>query len=298
MGTLSAWHYPTIIAANQADHTYVTCGNGGKAWSCWGGKTGGALLRQGTGSTRRADRIAAPDERGGITCYLLNGVCHQAANRILLPAGITVRGARGYWVSEAVYGTYGRPRAAFGLCKAPFDQHPGITGDLPECTAAADPLSGPLDSRNQPPDEESDAMAAYLAEVTNLYGRTEASFTARAPSEEDLGAFQRRLFTTMVDFKLGAGFSDETPGESLLASQQQFEVERSRHEQLFEAEELSVDDFVQGYNQLIEAFQHEIANTLDETRYQELFELERGDAVALGDPEIAHEAFGESSAGV
>ena len=89
MATLVVMHYPTSLFANLADHTYVKCGTGGKAWSCWGGKTGGALLRQGVGSTNQANAIAEPNERAGIRCYLINGVCHQAANRILFAAGIT-----------------------------------------------------------------------------------------------------------------------------------------------------------------------------------------------------------------
>ena len=96
MGQLIAWHYRTTSFAKLADHTYVTCGNLGKAWGCWGGKTGGTVLRQGSGSTAQANTIANPDEKAGIKCYLINGVCHQAANRILYPAGITVRQARGY----------------------------------------------------------------------------------------------------------------------------------------------------------------------------------------------------------
>ena len=87
----------------------------------------------GNGSTKQADAIAEADERAGIKCYLINGVCHQAANRILFPAGITARGARGYDVSEALFGTYGRPRGPFGTCPSPFNQHAGVTGDLPEC---------------------------------------------------------------------------------------------------------------------------------------------------------------------
>ena len=81
MGDLVAMAYPTKLFANLADHTYVMCGTGGKAWACWGGKTGGTELRRATGSTQRADEIAEPDEHAGITCYLINGVCHQAANR-------------------------------------------------------------------------------------------------------------------------------------------------------------------------------------------------------------------------
>ncbi|HEX5759591.1 MAG TPA: hypothetical protein VF121_10385 [Thermoanaerobaculia bacterium] len=47
MGTLIGWKYPTGAALNLADHTYVSCGTGGQAWSCWGGKTGGAAFVQG-----------------------------------------------------------------------------------------------------------------------------------------------------------------------------------------------------------------------------------------------------------
>jgi hypothetical protein len=47
MGTLIGWAYPTGMALNLADHTYVACGTGGKAWDCWGGKTGGSSIVQG-----------------------------------------------------------------------------------------------------------------------------------------------------------------------------------------------------------------------------------------------------------
>ena len=111
MGTLVAMHYPTMLALGAADHTYVRCSTGRKAWSCWGGKTGGSFLRSGSGSTNQADAIAEPcNECAGVTCYLVNGVCHQAANRILFPAGIFVTGARGYGVSSAILGLTGDRR--------------------------------------------------------------------------------------------------------------------------------------------------------------------------------------------
>ena len=74
MGTLIAFRYPTNMLAQLADHTYVACGTLGKAWGCWGGKTGGTELRRAPGSTKRADAIAEPNERARITCYLINGV--------------------------------------------------------------------------------------------------------------------------------------------------------------------------------------------------------------------------------
>ena len=85
MGTLIAMHYS--IAGGLADHTYVKCSTDNAAWRCFGEQTGGNPLRRGDGSTMRADKIAGPNEDGNLNCYLINGVCHQAANRILLPAG-------------------------------------------------------------------------------------------------------------------------------------------------------------------------------------------------------------------
>src|SRR5262245_12158331 len=186
MGELIAMRYPIPLVANLADHTYVTCGTGGRSWSCWGGKTGGTELRRGIGSTLRADQIAGADERGGITCYLINGVCHQAANRILLPAAITVRGALGYEVSEALFGTYGRPGGIFGRCKAPFDQLTGVSGDLPACTATALMMAAARRAgkrrpkrlstrakRSAPPGERK-----YLQGVLAIYGKARAPFSS------------------------------------------------------------------------------------------------------------------------
>ena len=85
MGTLVVMHYPLNYLAQLADHTYVKCATGGAAWKCWGGKTGGDELRRAPGSTNQANAIAETDEKGGIRCYLINGVCHQSANRILFP---------------------------------------------------------------------------------------------------------------------------------------------------------------------------------------------------------------------
>lgn len=73
MGALIVKRYPTVLFAKAADHTYVECGTGAKARRCLGGKSGGTVLRQGHGSTKRADSIAQPDEKAGIECYLLNG---------------------------------------------------------------------------------------------------------------------------------------------------------------------------------------------------------------------------------
>lgn len=292
MGQLIAWHYRTPLFAKLADHTYVTCGNPGKAWGCWGGKTGGTILRQGTGSTAQADAIANPDEKAGITCYLINGVCHQAANRILFPAGITVRGAKGYPVSESLYGTYGRPRALFGLCKAPFDKHLGITGDIGECKAAAMTLST-FEKKvlTVAGDDHDEPYQKYLKNVNQMYDQASSAMKSLSLDPSDTKQFQVGLFDHLVEFRLGSPSPDTR--SHLLEVRSSIEDKRIHLESLFENNELSVEQFVTQSNALDEKFQIDIANLLSEEDYQSLLELERGDNVVLGDPEIAKKHFSD-----
>src|SRR5947208_2378474 len=108
-GVASATLRGCVIAAIPTfwwDHTYVesTCG---LKWGCFGRDGGGNLLASGTGSSIIADCLSQPNSEAGIS-YRKTGVCHQAANRILHPAGVTVANCRGYAVSVFRYNTYGK----------------------------------------------------------------------------------------------------------------------------------------------------------------------------------------------
>jgi hypothetical protein len=294
MATLVVMHYPTNLFANLADHTYVKCGTGGKAWSCWGGKTGGALLRQGAGSTNQANAIAEPNERAGIRCYLINGVCHQAANRILFAAGITARGARGYDVSEALFGTYGRPRGPFGTCASPFNQHNGVTGDLAECagtvslkapkrggkTAAAPSLRARREEQK------------YIRGVLAIYRQAQplVRASARRLVGPDLEGFHLKLFMHKVEYSLRTGL-----GRSLSRKLQEVRLsaERSRMklEEWFSHGEMKVGEFVKAFNSETILFQETAAGVLKANQYQALFGLKPGENVILADPRIVKRAF-------
>ena len=288
MGTLVAMHYPTKLAFGAADHTYVMCGNGGKAWSCWGGQTGGAVLRSGSGSTSQADAIAEPNERAGVTCYLINGVCHQAANRILFPAGIFVTGARGYGVSSALFGPYGRPRGPLGTCRAPFNQHTGVTGDLPLCVTApagikaAEQVSSPQES-------------TYFSRVSQAYGQVGTLGAERAGMGEGaLLEFMVQLFDYQIEFRL----SDRLDGKPLDQMRDHMRglrasTEKSRIdlENQFAKREIPVMEFVLRSDLEAIAFQKEAARVLKPDEYEALFDLKYGEVVALADPEIVPRAF-------
>ncbi|MCW5596567.1 MAG: hypothetical protein KIT42_11910 [Rhodocyclaceae bacterium] len=290
MGTLVAMRYPTAAFANLADHTYVQCGTGGKAWGCWGGKSGGSVLRQGSGSTNRADAIAEPDERAGITCYLINGVCHQAANRILLPARTTVRGARGYSVSESLYGPYGRPRGILGLCRAPFNQHPNVSGDLPECIGASAIRSamGTEQTKSQ------EAEKSFLDKALNIYGmasEVQAGVISIRPLDDaSFVEFQLQLFMLQADYLLSSRLGEKL-ANAIGEIRRTTEIKRIEIEKRFEENEISPADFVESIDGEIERFQHEMANVMEARLYEDYFGLKPGETITLSDPDIVKRAY-------
>jgi hypothetical protein len=287
MGVLIAMCYPAGNFADLADHTYVMCGTGGKAWSCWGGKTGGAQLRRGEGSTKQADAIAELNERAGITCYLINGVCHQAANRILFPAKITVGGARGYDVSEALYGTYGRLSGPLGTCKAPFNQYDAVTGDLPECIG--------------PPIEDFkkgfvslavlDLEKKYLKGVLDIYDRVKPmKMSLKGLDGLDLENFQLELFMYKAQYNLGSKL-DEPLSKTLEDIRRSTEQSRMKIDNLYAKEGMKPSEFVKAINDETIAFQEKMANAIKPDVYEALFGLKPGDSLILADPEIIKSAY-------
>jgi hypothetical protein len=286
VGTLLVMRYATKLFAKAADHTYVEC-IGGKTWSCWGGRTGGVELRRGTGSTRRADAIAEPNERSGIKCYLINGVCHQAANRMLLPAGITVNGARGYPLSQALFGPYGR--VWHWPCHAPFHQHPDVTGEIPPCVASAtiaapeEPLS-PVDQLDW----------NYIRGALGIYERYSRLVDGAQPGLEaanvppEVGPhveFQMELFAYMLDFHVGSLLEGQQT-ERVLGVRREFEDQRIALEERFAQGAIPESEFVTEFDRLTLEFQAAMANAMTDAQYETLFQLRKDERIVLTDPEI------------
>lgn len=291
MGTLVAMRYPTPLALWLADHTYVKCGNDGTAWGCWGGKTGGTEIRRADGSTLRADSIAGHDEKAGIRCYLVNGVCHQAANRILLPAGITVMGAAGYRLSEARFGVYGRPRGRgfFSACVAPFNQYPNVTGDLAECLEAAAPAARSSGSPTYvaAPDGPE---ARYLAAVQNLYGGRMAVLESTLQLQ---GAPLVDFMVTQFDLRLAfaEGFDRAKVGV-LRDIRADTEREQIELEEALAQGKLALRDFPARSDELTNRMQLRMQEPLGEAGFNALFEADHGKPRGLADPEIAGPIYG------
>jgi hypothetical protein len=119
--TLQGWVLPLGGAAPYGEHTYVTS-DCGFVWRCWGRSTGGSPLAAATGNSIVADCLSQPNSQAGIR-YGFTGVCHQTANRILHPAGITVRGTQAIscqlWLMDDTGTGFGRPwRLAIQLVRS------------------------------------------------------------------------------------------------------------------------------------------------------------------------------------
>jgi len=281
MGILVAKRYPTKMFLKLADHTYVECGTGKKAWGCWGGKTGGTTLRKATGSTSRADKIAQPDEKAGIKCYLINGVCHQAANRILLSAGITVRGARGYPVSEALYGPYGR--IGSWICKSPFKKYNSTSGDLPECVPTKKRVKASALFKKRSADDKADWQ--YIQKTLAIYKEGEKRIRAKSLQVSDARKLQVILFQHMVDFHLGPMVDKKLTRQMLQAREAtEKRIEKAQHE--ITKVKADMKGYAKAINKITKRFQDDMANLLSKDAYAALFGLQRDKRIMLADPDI------------
>ena len=286
MGELIVKYYPTKLFLKAADHTYVKC-RGEEAWSCWGGDTGGKTLRQAAGSTKRADKIAQPNEKAGIKCYLINGVCHQAANRILLPAGITVRGVRGYSISQALFGPYGR--IGIWPCKSPFKKYPNTTGDIDECISRKS--LAVIHERSA----EDKADWQYIQKVLPLYSKGEKLVKKKSFNPADARDLNVDLFLLMADFELGPMMKKKLNSylkevrKQTEVSIEKAQVDMKKTKGMANIKE---KEYVKRFNKITKKFQDEMANLLSAEEYEALFALNRDERIVLADPDILKSEYG------
>ncbi|MEA3466811.1 MAG: hypothetical protein U9R57_01135 [Thermodesulfobacteriota bacterium] len=286
MGILAVRRYPTKLFLELADHTYVECGTGKKGWACWGGKTGGTALRKAPGSSSRADKIAQPNEKAGIKCYLINGVCHQAANRILLPAGITVRGARGYSISEALFGPYGR--IGFWTCKSPFKKYSSTSGDLPECVPTKKQAKAMGLFKKRSADDMADWQ--YIQKTLAIYREGEKQIKMKSLQLSDAMQLQVRLFQHMVDFQLGP-MVDKKLNTKILKVREATEKKIEKTQDGITKVKTDMREYAEALNKITERFQDEMANLLSAEAYKALFDLKPEERIVLADPAILSKEY-------
>lgn len=278
MGKLIAKRYRTPVMAYLADHTYVECGSG-KAWGCWGGKTDGQFLTSGTGSTERANTIAETNERAGITRYLIDGVCHQAANRILAPAGILVSDARGYRLSLFIFGTYGR---------SSFNMHADVTGDHEECAGKLQTMVTNANAPAGPPNSR-------MSDLDRALVRSNKAYVARlqSASVNPLESLNRNVQRFMRDVDiLVEGRLSRTVLAGLKDAKSKAEVRLHDMDAAMFAGSGQPTELVRKFDQLTDDFQDAAGNTLKNGEYEQLFNVSRDERIRLTDPQGVDQAYG------
>ena len=91
------------------DHTYHCAQKSGTTtcWSWTGGESGGSYVTNSAGYGNWSKSKCTSTNWGCRFVYGVQGVCHQEANRGLYTAGTKISACKGYWLSSALFGTYG-----------------------------------------------------------------------------------------------------------------------------------------------------------------------------------------------
>lgn len=264
---LEAYAIPLALP-DQWDHTYVLCPSMQFTWPCWGRSHGGNLLCSAPGSCITANCIAGPDGHAGIK-YAITGVCHQTANRILYPAGITVRNAGGYVVSMTLYGTYG----------ADSDDFFGRI--LPRCIQNQTDSSATLEDN---PDKNfiQNIVDLYYKPTTNLKNKKTDSITS-------LG----KEFELIINCRLGDKM-DTDKIKSVVKEQATILKEKEKIVEDFSSKNLNTQNLVKELNELCKDGLMNYLEILGKDDYQKLFNLYNEiDNFVLVDPEIAAKAYSD-----
>jgi hypothetical protein len=189
------------------------------------------------------------------------------------------------------------------MCQAPFDQHSGTTGDLPECTAMAPMMikrkrGGKRRLRQQPKTRVRIATPAerkYLNGVLAIYRQARPSMKSATKARtfaagRDLEAFHLELFMHQVDYKLKSRV-DRKADRRLREIRQSTERSRQKIEQWLMNRHMTPTEFVHEFDAETKVFQHALAGALKKTQYEKLLELSPDAVVTLADPRIIRKAF-------
>jgi len=213
--TIRAYGIPIFIPklGEYADHTYAiaTHDKTGEEiiWKCGGSYQAGRELLNGEGDALPCDCISErgqvdPAGLGGLAGirYAVDGVCHQATNRILYPVGLEVKGAHAYDVSFYLYGRLGT-FASDGYGKKYWDSLRS------RCTLPQAPVGAAAACEAAPPLRPADILAEQTS--TTLFDLEQATDAALTKTQtdglmEELGtaiAVRERLSAALLEGSIG-----------------------------------------------------------------------------------------------
>jgi len=257
-------------------HTYVTSDQG-DSWGCWGGSSGGTSICSGSGSVPRARCLAGPFGIAGII-YGVTGVCHQTANRILFPAGVTVYKAGGYWASLLVYGVYGTNTVAW-------------LASLGTCYAIIPAFKKPASARKKQPAKQPRVRAAdtktkaFMANVLALHESGLANL-----GRPDLKALAGKETGLLLDHLAPKPLTTAVKNNIIRLRQQNDDRLRALAD-MVHAGKIDGPKFAADGNAAITGLFSKLARTLGAQAYTDMFGQPPQVEVKLIDPEMAAKSF-------
>ncbi|WP_044797571.1 hypothetical protein [Bacillus cereus] len=244
--------YAINLRSSTADHTYVKSSDG-CTWPCFGRSEGGCEICVGSADSKVCNELAEPDSHADIT-YGITGVCHQAANRILLPTCKTVKEAGGYFASTFVYGVYGTDAQEF------FVKH-----QIQPCTASTD----------------STKESEFIKNVQKIY----TPLNMRINNNNSHIDLLDQEFVLFLEYKL-----DNNVNNTLSVKLK--EIHTNFHKRKIELinnlhnQKISPRDYANQLNKELSATLDKFAKELTVTEFKKLFNLMPDEHVILVDPEI------------
>jgi hypothetical protein len=201
---------------------------------------------------------------------------------------MTVRGARGYSISEALFGTYGR--VGIWPCKSPFDQYASVSGDLAECDESRLSARAAKAARPRALTATEKLDWHYINGVLQIYEEATPTIKSRSVTAAEATAFHLKLFMYMAEFNLGPMLGKRL-AKRLKQLRNATERKRLKLEQPFAKGEARSEEFVAAFNQVTLDFQDEMADAMTPEQYVTMFDLRPDERVVLADQKIVARAF-------
>jgi hypothetical protein len=255
------------------DHTYATSDDG-HIWPCFGRSSGGSVVARGSGDSALADCLSRPIDMNKVPPvfaglkYGLTGVCHQAVNRILYPAGITVAQARGYRFSFALYHQYG---------SGPW---PELAGCVTMVSKGGSELKASQRPARSTVSKSKDARLSRR--VLGIYSQPRVF--ERLGSDENALALGREEFRALTDTYLGEDY-DQAKVAEVARLQQAMQLEQRTLARRFESGELDAETYLSSLNDLITRTFAQSEKVLGRADFAKLFGLPAAEAGNLVDRE-------------
>lgn len=271
MATLSGYSMPAATAP-MWDHVYANSDDG-KSWCCFGGDSGGQSICSGLGDSAFADCLSQPMyhetsasiavSRFAGVLYGVDGVCHQAANRVLCPSGILVTQARGYGFSTLAYGTYGNHRSSWPELQKCASVHGGSGGIIGTVGSGRAGGSGGLAVLGD------NKATQFSRKIRSIYAYIFYPVIG-GPSPERVAEVPEQELAALAEMNLGEGY-DRAKISQVAKIQRHFRDAQSQLARDVEVNRLTPTDYSNRLKSLLSETAASCERVLGPTDYLKLF---------------------------